>query len=83
MFFYLLLCIQDETKLIHARFDMQEERTMPELNSLLEIDSKVRTLDEMLALDEKFAENPNHDLSLARHLESFDRVLSRVYVGVL
>lgn len=76
-------CIQDETKLIHARFDMQEERTMPELNSLLEIDSKVRTLDEMLALDEKFAENPNHDLSLARHLESFDRVLSRVYVGVL
>ena len=32
----------------------------------------------MLELDEKFAENPNHDLSLARHLESFDRVFNKI-----
>lgn len=75
--------IQKETDLIESAFDMKQNRSMAEINSMLGIDPAIRSVDEMVKLDNKFEANPAHDQSLERHLESFDRISARLYIGII
>lgn len=74
--------IQEEMDLVDKHFDCKLDLTITEVSKLLGIDNTIRDVEEMVKLDNKFTSN-GQNLSLERHIASYDIITSRLYIGVI
>lgn len=74
--------IQKEIDLIDQHFDCRLDLTMNEISNLLEIDNKMRNVTEMANLDDKFI-GKDKSLSLENHIIGYNRVSSRLHIGII
>lgn len=76
--------IQLENKLIDNHFQCIEALTMDEVGKQLNLDMKIRPIEEMRMLDNKFEEreqNPNMDIE--RRLQIFDNMIKKCAIGII